>query len=243
MRTLIWFAYFWLYLLLLIPKMRRAERAEREGDTELRDEIVELEVSRWAGRLLKLAGVRVTVSGLENIPVDRPVVFVANHQGYFDIPVLLTFLDKPHGLVAKDATEKIPLVRGWMRLLGCVFIDRSNARQSVGALGVAARRLHEENRSFIIFPEGTRGRGGSMREFKNGGFKIAFKAGAPIVPICIDGTYKAMEARHNFIGPADVRLTVLPLIETEGMTREDSKAIGERVREMVAKELENHRND
>lgn len=233
MRTIIWFAYFWGYLLALIPSLHRAERAEREGNTLLRDEIVNREVAKWAGRLLRLAGVKVTVKGLENIPTDEPVVFVSNHQGYFDIPVLLSCLDKPHGLVAKDAVEKLPYIRNWMRLLGCVFIDRSNARQSVSALNDAARWLREDGRSFIIFPEGTRNHGRELLDFKNGAFKIAFKAKAPLVPICIDGTYKAMEARHNFIGPAEVILTILPPIATANLTKEESKEVGSQIKSLI----------
>lgn len=237
MRTLIWFLYFWSALLLLMPQMRRAQRAEREGNTALRDEIVNREVSGWARWLLRLAGVQITVTGRENIPTDEAVVFVSNHQGYFDIPLLLTQLDRPHGLVAKDAVKKLPLVRDWMQLLGCVFIDRNNARQSVTALGEAARSLREQGRSFIIFPEGTRNRGGELLEFKHGAFKIALKAGAPIVPVCIDGTYRVMEARHNWIGPAQVRLTILPPVVTRDLDREAGKRIGEEIREQIAAQL------
>lgn len=237
MRTFIWFCYFWFALVALHPQMRRAQRAEREGNTALRDTIVDREVANWARQLLRLAGVRVTVTGRENIPTDQAVVYVCNHQGYFDIPVLLTHLDRPHGLVAKDAVKKLPLVRDWMQLLGCIFIDRNNARQSVTALGDAARWLREDGRSFIIFPEGTRNKGGELLEFKHGAFKIALKAGAAIVPICIDGTYRVMEARHNWIGPAAVRLTILPPVATCDLSREEGKAIGEKIKQQIEQEL------
>ncbi|MEG0853332.1 MAG: lysophospholipid acyltransferase family protein [Angelakisella sp.] len=236
MRTIIWFAYFWAYLLCLIPSMRKAQKLETAGDTKGRDAILDREITKWAKRLMRLAGVTVTVEGQENIS-DEPVVFVSNHQGYFDIPLLLTYLDRPHGMVAKDAIEKMPLVRDWMRLLGCVFIDRSNARQSVTALGVAAKALTEEGRSFIIFPEGTRNRGGELLEFKNGAFKIAFKAGVPILPVCIDGTFRVMEAHGGWIKPAAVKLTILPPIPTSEMSREQTKLIGDRVRTLIADKI------
>lgn len=232
MRTIIWFIYFWGSLLALMPALHRAKKADASGDTATRDAIVTDKVLRWCRTLLKLAGVTITVEGRENIP-NQPVVFVSNHQGNFDIPLLLSCLDKPHGLVAKESLRKLPFVRDWMKLLGCVFIDRSNARQSVTAMGDASRMLVEEDRSFIVFPEGTRSRGGEMKEFKSGAFRIACKAGAPVLPICIDGSWRVMEGNKNWIRPAHVRITILPPIPTSGMTKEQSRLLGEQVRRQV----------
>lgn len=233
MRTIIWFIYFWGYLLFALPKLRKARRLESAGDLDARDALVESMVQGWARSLLRLAGVAVEIDGLENIP-DGPAVFVPNHQSYFDIPVLLAWLDKPHPLVSKQEVKKIPLIRDWMELLDCVFIDRDNARQSVAALGEAARNMTQRGRSFIIFPEGTRSRGEQMGEFKNGGFRAALKAGVPVVPVVIDGTYRVMEANHMWIKPAHVKVRVLPAVPTAGMTREESKAIGQRVHDLIA---------
>lgn len=232
MRTVIWFIYFWGYLLFVLPKMKKARRLEAAGELEARDALVESMVQKWARSLLRLAGVRVELSGLENIP-EGPAVFVPNHQSYFDIPVLLAWLDKPHPLVSKQEVKKIPLIRTWMELLDCVFIDRDNARQSVAALGEAAKNMTQRGRSFIIFPEGTRSRGDEMGEFKNGGFRAALKAGVPVVPVAIDGTYRVMEANHMWIRPASVRVKVLPPVPTQGMSREESKLIGEKVRGLI----------
>ena len=233
MRTIIWFIYFWGYLLLALPKMKKAQRLEAAGDLDARDALVEPKIQSWARSLLRLAGVTVEVSGLERIP-QGPVVFVPNHQSYFDIPVLLAWLEKPHPLVSKVEVKKIPLIRQWMELLGCIFIDRDNARQSVSAMGEAAKTKVERQRSLIIFPEGTRSRGEQLGEFKSGGFRAALKAGVPVVPVVIDGTYRAMEANHMWIKPASVKVQVLEPIPTRGMTREESKQIGERVRGLIA---------
>lgn len=233
LRTIIWFIYFWGYLLFAIPKMRRAKKIAAKGDWEARDALVEPEVQKWARSLLRLAGVTVEVSGLANIP-QGPAVFISNHQGNFDIPILLAWLDKPHPLVAKQEIKKLPFIRDWMELLDCVFIDRDNARQSVAALGEAAKNMTERGRSFIIFPEGTRSRGDELGEFKNGGFRAALKAGVPVVPVVIDGSYRAMEANKMWIKPAQVKIRVLPSLPTAGMSREESKVIGQRVRDLIA---------
>lgn len=232
MRTIIWFIYFWGYLLLALPKMKKAQRLAAAGELDARDAMVEGMVQKWARSLLRLAGVTVEITGLENIPAG-PSVFVPNHQSYFDIPVLLAWLDKPHPLVSKQEVKKIPLIRTWMEQLGCVFIDRDNARQSVAALGDAAREITERGRSFVIFPEGTRSRGDAMGEFKNGGFRAALKAGVPVVPVVIDGSYRAMEAHNMRIHSAAVKLRVLEPVPTKGLSREEGKLIGEEIRQRI----------
>ena len=102
MRTLIWFAYFWGYLIFSWPILHKGLKALRRGDEATVQAIVNRHVPQWAGRLLKLAGVEVTVTGRENIPQGRPCVFVANHRSYTDILVALSCLDAPHGLLAKQ---------------------------------------------------------------------------------------------------------------------------------------------
>ena len=136
MRTIIWFIYFWGYLLAVHAKNAPHEKAHAAGKIEERDAIVTEAVQKWSRRLLKLAGVKVTVQGLENIP-EGAVVFVGNHQGLFDIPTLLGYLDRPHGLNCQKEAEKIPMIRTWMRYLGCIFLDRENARSAMNSCGRA----------------------------------------------------------------------------------------------------------
>ena len=101
--------------------------------------------------ILHVTGARMTVEGQENIPAG-PCVFVGNHRSYYDIPILLTALDAPHGILAKEELEKIPLLNRWMKLLGCVFVKRDDIRASVKALNDATA-IVESGRSFVIFPE------------------------------------------------------------------------------------------
>ena len=100
-----------------------------------------------------------------------------SHQGDYDIPLMLLYLDEPHGLVAQVETKKIPLVRTWMELLDCVFIDRDSPRKAMEAMRQAQTML-EQGKSMVVFPEGTRSRGDQMNEFKAGAFRMACKAGA-----------------------------------------------------------------
>ena len=187
----------------------------------------------WMSTLMRIAGCTVTVNGLENIPKDRAVVFTPNHQSDYDIPITLVHLDRPHALVAKVETLKIPLVRTWMKLFDCVFIDRKNPRQAVTAMKEAGALL-ARGESVIVFPEGTRSKGDAMGEFKHGAFKMAFAAGAPVVPVVIDGSYKIMEANHNLMCPGHVTMTVLPPIETAGLDRAAQKALPDEVARRIA---------
>ena len=228
MRTFIWFLYFILYFICLTPQLLSIRRMEKRGESEKARAARNKAVTRWASRLMRLAGVSAEVAGKENLP-HGPAVFVSNHQGNFDIPLLLTSLDEPHGFIAKIETLKLPLVRDWMKLLHCVFLDRKDARSAVASLNSGIHTL-KEGHSIIIFPEGTRSRGSDMGEFKQGAFTIAGKAGVPVIPLRIDGTYRAMEANHMWIKPAKVHLTILPAIETADKSKAELKTLGEEVR-------------
>lgn len=233
LRTIIWFIYFFGALLCLIPIMLRAKRLKANGDETQARSIVEKWVPRWAGRLLAIAGVTVTVTGLENIPKDTAVVFTPNHQSNYDIPLLLTYLDQPYALVAKEETDKIPLVRTWMRLLDCVFINRKSPRHAMESMNEAGELL-KTGKSLIVFPEGTRSKGDAMGEFKSGAFRIASKVDAPVVPIAIDGSYRIMEANHNLMCPAHVTITILPAVPTAGLDRAAKKELPGQIAQQIA---------
>ena len=231
MRTIVWFIYFWAYLLWARGKMRKGLRDLAAGDDAAVDALTARWVPHWAGSLLRLAGVTVTVTGKENIPAGRPSVFVANHRSYYDIPLMLTQLDGPHGLVSKAEVDRIPLVRGWMRLLRCVFVDRADTHSSLDALRQASENV-KRGYSMILFPEGTRNKGaeGSPLEFKGGAFRIATKNGAPVVPVAIRGSRDIMENNGGWMRPAHVTITILPPVETAGMDRQAVRALPEQVR-------------
>ena len=109
LRTIVWFGYFFGALIALLPVMAKARRKKAAGDADAQAYIHKY-VRMWAGTLLRIAGVTVTVRGAENIPQGRAVMFTPNHQGDYDIPLMLLYLDRPHGIVAKIETKKIPMV-------------------------------------------------------------------------------------------------------------------------------------
>ena len=180
-RTIALFIYLFGYMIVHYGALRLGERALAAGDTQLVEELVNKNIPRWSRGILKVTGVSLVVEGLENIPKDTACVFVGNHRSYYDIPLLLASLDKPHGVLAKEELEKIPLLNRWMKLLGCVFVQRDDLRASVRALNDATA-IVESGRSFVIFPEGTREKEGKLLPPKSGLFVIAAQAGVDVVP-------------------------------------------------------------
>ncbi|MCG7409624.1 1-acyl-sn-glycerol-3-phosphate acyltransferase [Paenibacillus sp. ACRRX] len=230
-RTLIWFIYFWLYLLFLIPSMLKANSLYRKGRFDELDAYTAKQVGRWARSLLRVAGAKVEVQGLEHMPKDG-AVFIANHQGNFDVPIMLGHIGAPKALMAKVELTKLPFIRVWMKYLRCIFVDRKNVRQAMNSLNEAAE-LVKNGHSIVIFPEGTRSKGDHIGDFKNGGFRVATKTGALIVPIRINGSYKLMEANGNWIRPATVKVTILPPVPTAGLTKEETAALPEQIKELI----------
>ena len=117
------------------------------------------------------------------------------------------FIDKPKGFIAKIELSKLPLVHTWMKLIQCVFMDRKDLRQSLKAMDQGIQIL-KSGQSMVIFPEGTRSKGGPMGEFKKGSLRLAQKTNVPIVPIAISGSYKIMEERVFRITPAEVDVRI-----------------------------------
>ena len=106
-RTIAMFIYLFGYMIVHYGVLRRAERALAAGDMQLVEELVNKHIPHWSRGILKVTGVFLSVEGLENIPKDTACVFVGNHRSYYDIPLLLASLDKPHGILAKEELEKI----------------------------------------------------------------------------------------------------------------------------------------
>ena len=223
MRTVFWFIYFFVSLFLLIPCQLYIAVLKKTGKTEKAEAKVNKFARWWMNSLLKLAGAKITITGQENLPAG-PAVYLSNHQGNFDIPLLLVHLGKAHGFIAKKEIEKIPLIGQWVKWIHCICLDRESNQSAIATFQQTVHQL-KDGHSIIIFPEGTRGRGGPMNPFKEGAVTIAKKAGVPVVPLCINGTYKAMEANGGWIKPAAYSLTILPPVDLAALSRGELKEL------------------
>lgn len=234
MRTFYWFLYFFASLIRTVPKMNQLKHMSKNGqDAQSCSEARQL-ASKWAGDMLRVAGANVTVEGLENIPKGA-YVLTPNHQGYFDIPVFLTNIPGDLSFFSKMEVKKIPFVSTWMELLHCVFVQRGDKSQSMRAMHDAVHTL-KNGHPLVIFPEGTRSKGDVIGPFKSGAFHIARKAKVPIVPVCMDGTYKLMEGNRNRIRPAQIHFSILPPVDVASMDKEEFSHAAEYVRSLIVQE-------
>ncbi|WP_042346645.1 lysophospholipid acyltransferase family protein [Bacillus massiliigorillae] len=234
MRTVAFFLYFFGYLFYSIPFLNKAKKFKDDSLTvEEQDQFKQKHAKKWASTLVKISGANVTVLGEENVPLGS-VLIVANHEGNFDIPVLISSLKKPFGFISKIEVMKIPVVYKWMEVMNCVFMDRKDRRQSIKAIraGIA---LMKEGHSIAVFPEGTRSKGGPVGEFKAGSLRLATDAKSPILPVVIKGTSQLMEKNKNWIKPGDVTVSILPAISYEEYKDMDSNTLNSYV-EMKIKE-------
>ena len=187
-----------------------------------------LRIVQWGFKIiLKITGVKVTVIGEENVP-DEPVLFIGNHRSFFDI--LLTYVLCPDvtGYVAKKEMESIPLLSNWMRYLHCLFLDRKNIKEGMKTILLAIEEM-KNGISICIFPEGTRNRNESeldLLPFHEGSFKIATKAGCPIVPIAIHNSAGIFEAQFPKMRPAKVIVEYGEPIYPDKLDKEEKKHIG-----------------
>jgi 1-acyl-sn-glycerol-3-phosphate acyltransferase len=226
-RTIIWFIWFWVSLIFTLPFLLWTKILDKQGKEEQRIKVVNKTARVWSRAVVNLSGAKVTVEGLENLP-EGPVVFIGNHQGNFDIPILISFIDKPKAFIAKIETLKLPIVSSWMRQMRCVFMDRNDIRQSITAINQGVQYL-KEGYSMVIFPEGTRSGGVEIGEFKAGSFKLATKSGVPIVPIAINGSYNIMGKKSLIVKSAEVSIKILKPIETTKLSKEELKSLHDRV--------------
>ena len=191
---------------------------------------------QWARGCLWLGGVRLQIEGVEHLPAQGPVVYMSNHQGNFDIPVLFAGLPVQFRWLAKAELFRIPLFGLTMRIAGYIPVERKDRRLAIQSMNLAAQQV-AAGTSIMIFPEGTRSPDGTLLPFKKGGFVLALQAQAPIVPIVIDGSAALMIKSSWLIRSGEVRLRIFPAIPTAGLGMKDRDALLAEVEARIASAL------
>jgi 1-acyl-sn-glycerol-3-phosphate acyltransferase len=219
------------YFKLLTLKFLPSNISEQERDKKV------YKVPYSFGRgMIRATGSTVHVTGLNNIPKDRAVLFVGNHQSNFDIPLLMGYLNKPHGYIAKVELQKVPIVAKWMKEMKCVFIDRKDRRKSLEAIKKGIEIL-KNGHSLVVFPEGTRSKSDTMGTFKAGSLTLATKSLAPIVPISISGSHRIMESNNNKVQATDIYLNISEPIYIEDVAELSGSELTKLVEAKVNKNL------
>lgn len=193
-----------------------------------------LAIVNWAFRCVRfLAGTRVDYLGEENIPTDTPVLYIGNHRSFFDIVLTYVRVPRPTGYIAKKSMEKMPLLSIWMRNLHCLFLDRENIKAGMQTI-LAAIDLMKNGKSICIFPEGTRNKEeGTLLPFHEGSFKIAAKAGCPIVPMTINNSAAVFENQFPRIKKAHVIIEYGEPIYIKELPKEQQKKLAPYVQNII----------
>ncbi|MBQ1457109.1 MAG: 1-acyl-sn-glycerol-3-phosphate acyltransferase [Butyrivibrio sp.] len=193
-----------------------------------------LAIVSWAFRVVAfLSGVKLTVKGEENVPKDEAVLYIGNHLSYFDVVLTYCRVPRPTGYIAKKEFLKVPFLSWWMLFLDCLFMDRSDVKQSAQIIFSAIDKI-KSGISICIYPEGTRNKDEvTIQEFHKGSFKPAQRTNCPIVPMIVTHTRDIFENHLPFLKSTHVVLEYLPPVRFSDLSKEDQKQVHEYFRNMM----------
>lgn len=186
---------------------------------------------------LTMAGVKLRITGEENLWKSRPAIFIANHRSSIDPVVMGSLLRRDFTGISKAEARFDPRMIAATLFLDPVFIDRSSSTQSREALDKLTDRI-QSGTSIMIFPEGTRMPTPEPGPFKKGAFHMAMQAGVPIVPVVLRNAGELLAPRAKVIRPGTVDVAVLEPIDTSSWTPEDLNTIVPDVRQLFVDTLE-----
>jgi 1-acyl-sn-glycerol-3-phosphate acyltransferase len=189
-----------------------------------------IRVSGW------LCGVKVIQQGREKIAPGATYVFLSNHQGNFDGPVLCHAIPRDWKALIKKEMMRLPVLSLVLKHVKFVPIERLNPKKAQEAIDYGAKLL-KEGCSFVAFPEGTRSRDGRLGEFKKGVFIMAIKAQVPIIPVTIAGSAQIQPPGKYSIRPGCIKIIFHDPIITAGMQLEDRHRLVQLTRDAIASAL------
>ncbi len=187
--------------------------------------------------LLKVAGVKVRIHGLENVLENQPQIFVANHKSWFDSFILSAFLLVPVTFVSKKEMFKVPVYNYIMKRLRFVCVDRERARGSITGIDETIK-LFDSGLSMVIYPEGTTRSTQQLGPFKRGAVLLSAIAQVPIVPIALIGTEKFRFQKGPWIHYGiQTEICIFKAIEAYSMDRLEQKDTVQYIKDIIQKRL------
>jgi len=189
----------------------------------------------WAHTTLWICGVKVGVKGLERVDMNRNYVYVSNHASMFDIPAILASIPDQIRILYKKELHWVPIFGWGLKYGSYIAIDRSRGSDAVRSLEAAAEKIRS-GASVLLYAEGTRTLDGRLQTFKRGAFNLAVKAGVPVVPLTINGSYRLLPKKSFSIRRGTIELVLESPIEISGSGREEEM----RLMEMVRGKIEKH---
>lgn len=209
-------------------------------DTYKRDLLCLRSVQLAFKAILLISGVKVDVYGEEHVPKDQAVLYIGNHRSYFDIVITYARCPRLTGYVAKDSMLKIPFLSTWMKMLHCLFLNRTDIKEGMKMVLNGIDQI-KNGISMCIFPEGTRGRSAvetEMLPFKEGSLKMAEKTGCPIIPMALVHTADIFEKHVPFVKKTHVILMYGEPIYAKELDKEQRKHLGAYTQNIIKGMLE-----
>lgn len=171
-----------------IPALWKVKKMKEESNE--RKNIIRKSIQECSGRIMTITGSKIHVKGIENIPTNQNVLYVANHSSMFDITLLYSILPNPLvGFVAKMSLKFYPIISGWIKATKGVFLNRGRSKKAMKqAIKTMEKEVNllKQGHSMVVFADGTRKT--EEKDFKSGSLKPAQKTNIPIVPVAITGT-------------------------------------------------------
>jgi 1-acyl-sn-glycerol-3-phosphate acyltransferase len=190
--------------------------------------------SLWSRLICQWNGIRVEIIGAENILTNQPQIFLANHQGYYDIFALAGYLDVQLRWVSKAILFRIPFM-GWaMSAARYISVERNNRKQSYQAFLKTLEAINIGS-SIVVFPEGTRSEDGSIGNFKKGSQLLAQRANVPMVPITIIGTRDIIRKGSIIIHPGPIKIIISPHVTLDATNAKKGDKILQIIRNTICK--------
>ncbi|MGE5111744.1 MAG: lysophospholipid acyltransferase family protein [Acidobacteriaceae bacterium] len=186
----------------------------------------------WSRMILATSRCTLQVEGLGNVDPSRSCIYASNHQSALDIPTLYVGLPVQFRIMAKKELFRYPFMGWHLSRSGQIPIERENARSSLKSLNRASESLRNGTPLFV-FPEGGRTPDGLIKPFLGGAFYVAIKAGAPIVPMALVGTYEALPMNAYVIRPHPIRLIIGEPMSTEGLRPRDMDVLAAKVQRKI----------
>lgn len=228
MRTIITVLYIFLFLILGLPVLGIEWIISKFNKAHA--DMVQLRIVQWGLKCVAfISGVKLTVIGEDNVPMDEPVLYIGNHRSFFDVVVTYARCPGLTGYIAKDGVNKVPIFRIWMKRLHCIFLKRDDMKEGLKVI-LKAIDYVKSGISICIFPEGTRNKDKdnptSLLPFKEGSFKIASKTGCKIVPMALIGTADILENHFPWIHSTDIKLIYGEPIDVSALDKDRQKHVG-----------------
>lgn len=231
-RTLVYWIFMARFLLFMCLNIKRLEKFKSNNEREKFNELFHKGNSIYCDAIFKSSKSSFEVFGREKIDLNETYLLVSNHLSIVDIASIVKAFPKEVAFVSKKELSNIILFSKWLRTVGCIFLDRENTRNAIKEISKGIEVL-KNGTSMCIFPEGTRGDGKTVGDFKKGSFKLALKSNVKILPTVLVGTRNVYEENNRKIRKGDIKVIFLDPLDPNHMNPDEIGNLNIDVRNMI----------